>query len=222
MTSSLTSSCARHDAPIARGETNENPRGIPLLALLAEDFRTHDGKWSEPGFWAVALHRLGNARMDVRRKILRAPLSALYAAGFWTIDHIFGIDLSYTVKLGRRVRLWHHGGVVLSARSIGNDVHIRHNTTFGVARKAETWARPIIGDRVDVGVGASILGAVTVGNDCVIGAGAVVVRDVPDGATAVGVPARVVAPVLDRSTSEEVEAPSSSGFRFRAVRVGHS
>jgi len=219
----MTSSRAGHDAPIPGGETNENPRGIALFALLAEDLRTHDDRWHDVGFWAVALHRVGNARMDVRRKVLRAPLSALYKAGAWSMDHVLGIDLPYTVRLGRRVRLWHHGGVVLSARSIGDDVHIRHNTTFGVARKTETWARPIIGDRVDVGVGATILGAVTVGNDCVIGAGAVVVRDIPDGATALGVPARVVARPIDRPVPEHVEeSPSASGFRFRAVRVGHS
>lgn len=219
----MTSSRADHDAPIAGGETNENPRGIALLPLLAEDLRTHDDRWLDVGFWAVALHRLGNARMDVRPRVLRAPLSALYQFASWSMDHVLGIELPYTVKLGRRVRLWHHGGVVLSARSIGDDVHIRHNTTFGVARRTEIWARPIIGDRVDVGVGAIILGAVTVGNDCVIGAGAVVVRDIPDGATALGVPARAIGPSLKPPVPEHVEESScASGFRFRAVRVGHS
>lgn len=181
-----------HEAPTARGDTNENPRGIGLVALLNEDLRTHDHSLFDPGFLAVALHRLGNARMDVRGHALRAPLSALHWAAFSFVDRFLGIDLSYTVKLGRRVRVWHHGGVVLNARSIGDDVHIRHNTTFGLAHRTEPWARPIIGDRVDIGVGVCILGAVTIGNDSVIGAGAVVVHDVPPGATAVGSPARVV------------------------------
>ena len=54
-----------HDAPLPIGSRNENPRGIGLLALLAEDYRTHDRHLLEPGFLAVAVHRLGNARMEV-------------------------------------------------------------------------------------------------------------------------------------------------------------
>jgi serine O-acetyltransferase len=90
------------------------------------------------------------------------------------------------------VRIWHHGGIVLHARAIGDDVHVRHNTTFGVAHRGENWALPVIGDRADIGCGACILGDVHVGHDSVIGANAVVTRDVPPYAVAVGVPARVV------------------------------
>ena len=99
--------------------------------------------------------------------------------------------MPYTAKLGRRVRLWHHGGMVLGARSIGDDVHIRQNTTFGAAAAAQPRA-PVIEDRVDVGCGACILGDVRVGHDSVIGANAVVIEDVPPYSLAVGVPARVV------------------------------
>ena len=84
--------------------------------------------------------------------------SLLYNVGFTSINWLWGIDLGYTVKLGRRVRLWHHGGMVLTARSIGDDVVIRHNTTMGIARSDQKAKRPIIEDRVDVGAGACILG----------------------------------------------------------------
>ena len=104
----------------------------------------------------------------------------------------FGIDLGYSVKLGRRVRIWHHGGIFLGAVSIGNDVTIRHNTTMGVAHQDEKWSKPIIEDRVDIGAGACILGAVTVGHDSVIGANSVVVRSFPPESTLFGVPARPV------------------------------
>ena len=60
--------------------------------------------------------------------------------------------LPYTVRLGRRVRIWHHSGMILNARSIGDDVHIRQNTTFGVVRRAAR-SIPTIGDRVDIGCG---------------------------------------------------------------------
>ena len=176
----------------ARGKRNENPAGIALRALLAEDLRTHDGKLLEQGFWAVAVHRFGNWRMSVRPGVLRLPLSLLYKAMFKFVEWTCGITLPYTVKLGRRVRIWHHGGMVLHAASVGDDVHIRQNTTFGVARRDRLHDLPTIEDRVDIGCGAAILGAVTVGHDSVIGANAVVVKDVPPNSVAVGVPARLI------------------------------
>ena len=82
--------------------------------------------------------------------------------------------------------------MILHARSIGDDVHIRQNTTFGIASIHRHLEIPTIGDRVDIGCGVCILGHVTVGDDAKIGANAVVLSDVPAGATAVGIPARVV------------------------------
>jgi serine O-acetyltransferase len=178
--------------PTGEGERNENPQDIGLLALLAEDFRTHDSHVFEPGMWAVVLHRLGNARMDVRPRLLRAPFSLAYRMAFTGVNWLWGIDLSYTVKLGRRVRIWHHGGIVLNAQSIGDDVHIRHNTTFGIVRRSEDDQKPRIGNRCDIGVGVCVLGDVSVGDDCVIGANSVVLHDLADGSTAVGAPARPV------------------------------
>jgi serine O-acetyltransferase len=148
---------------------------------------------SEPGFWVVALHRLGNARMDVRARLLRAPLTLAYLATERALNWMWGIQLPYTVRLGRRVRIWHHGGTVLGARAIGDDVHIRHNTTFGVLTRGDNAAKPIIGNRVDVGVGAVILGPVTVGDDAVVGPNSVVLRHVPPGTVVMGVPARQAA-----------------------------
>src|SRR5690348_9914319 len=116
----------------SRGTSDQNPRGIGLMDLLREDRQTHDGNLLEPGFLAIAVHRLGNWRMGIRPKILRAPVTLVYRSSFTLINWCWGIDLGYTVKLGRRVRIWHHGGMVLTARSIGDDVVIRHNTTMGI------------------------------------------------------------------------------------------
>jgi serine O-acetyltransferase len=159
---------------------------------LREDLRTHEGRWLEQGFWAVAVHRFGNWRMGVRPKLLRAPLSILYKFLFKWVEWTCGITLPYTVQLGRRVRIWHFGGMVLHARSIGDEVHIRQNTTFGIARRDRIEDLPVIGDRVDIGCGACLLGNIAIGHDTVIGANAVVLTDIPPGSTAVGVPARVV------------------------------
>jgi serine O-acetyltransferase len=174
------------------GSRNLNPSGIRLFALVREDLRTHDGNPFEQGFWAVAVHRFGNWRMGVRPKVLRAPFSLLYRILFKWVQWTCGITLPYTVRLGRRVRLWHHGGMVLHAESIGDDVHVRQNTTFGVARRDRLHELPVIEDRCDIGCGAVVLGRVTVGHDSAIGANAVVVKDIPPYSVAVGVPAAVI------------------------------
>jgi serine O-acetyltransferase len=177
--------------PVAQGDRNNNPPGLSLLALLGEDLRTHDGEWLDPGFLAVAVHRLGNWRMGIRPRLLRAPLTILYTILARRVRIAYGIKLDYVVKLGRRVRIWHHGGMVLGAQSIGDDVHIRQNTTFGLARRGGGFVdKPIIGDRVDIGCGVCILGPVRIGHDSVIGANAVVLADVPPWSLAAGVPAR--------------------------------
>jgi serine O-acetyltransferase len=178
--------------PKAMGLTNDNPPGIGFWALIAEDWRTHERSLLQPGFWAVAVHRYGNLRMSIKPKLCRAPFTLLYRVLFLWVNWLWGIDLLYTVKLGRRVRIWHHGGMVLGARSIGNDVHIRHNTTMGLLSRNDLEAKPTIEDKVDIGAGACILGNVTVGRGTVIGANSVVVKDVPPDSTVFGVPARPV------------------------------
>jgi serine O-acetyltransferase len=174
------------------GTRNQNPSGIGLLELLREDLATHDGDLMAQGFWAIAVHRIGNWRMGIEPRIVRAPFTLVYRALNKLVEWNCGIKLSYTVRVGRRVRIWHFGGLILGARAIGDDVHIRHNTTLGVARRGDPRAmKPVIEDRVDIGVGAVIAGPITVGHDSVVGANAVVLADVPPRSLAVGIPARI-------------------------------
>jgi serine O-acetyltransferase len=177
--------------PAAHGSTNQNPAGVGLWALLREDLRTHDGLWLEQGFWAVAVHRLGNWRMGLP-KLLRMPMTVVYRLLYKVVEWTCGISLPYTVKLGRRVRLWHHGGMILHAHAIGDDCQLRHNTTLGVARTGENYRLPTLGAGCDIGAGAAILGEVQLGDGAVVGANGVVTKDVPAGGVAVGIPARVV------------------------------
>lgn len=175
------------------GSVDQNPTGMSLFALWKEDLATHDGDWLSPGFQAVAIHRFGNWRMGIRVKPLRAGFSLLYRILARRVRIKYGIKLDYTVKLGRRVRIWHHGGMVLGARSIGDDVHIRQNTTMGVSRRgAAPHEKPVIGDRVDIGAAACLVGPITVGADSLIAANSLVNRDVPSRSVVMGVPARVV------------------------------
>lgn len=164
--------------PLSDGATNQNPTGLSLRHLIAEDYATHGRSLASQGFWALLVHRLGNARMDLPR-LLRIPATVLYRIARVWIQMSCGIKLDYTVRVGRRLRIEHFGGIIIGARSIGDDVVIRQNTTLGIRSRADLNAKPIIGSRVDIGAGAVIVGHVTIGDDCVIGANSVVARDVP-------------------------------------------
>lgn len=175
-----------------RGDRNNNPPGIGFLALLREDLATNGGTVFEQGYWALAVHRFGNLQMSIRPRFVRLPFTIVYRLLNLFVECAAGISLPYYVRVGRRVRLWHHSGMILHAASIGDDVHIRQNTTFGIASVERNHDYPTIGDRVDIGCGACILGNVTIGDGAKIGANAVVLSDIPPGATAVGMPARVI------------------------------
>jgi serine O-acetyltransferase len=174
------------------GDVNGNPRDVGFWALVREDFGVHERGWMTQGFWALFVHRLGNWRMGVRPRCLRLPFSLLYRLLFKGSEVFCGIKLSYNVPVGRRLKLEHFGGMILGARSIGDDVTIRQNTTLGIRSRADLNAKPIIEDRVDIGCGAVLLGNIRIGHDSVIGANAVVVKDVPPCSVVVGIPGRVV------------------------------
>lgn len=200
--------------PLPDGKRNENPRDIGFWALVREDLATHDGDWTSQGFWALFWHRFGNWRMDVRPRALRVPLTLIYRVMFKATEIFCGIKLSYNVKVGRRVRIDHFGGIILGARAIGNDVILRQNTTLGIASLDDLNAKPVLGDRVNVGAGAVIVGNIVIGEGSVVGANAVVTKDVPPHSLVLGVPGRVVRR-LDEGASAAA-APAS-----RAARGGN-
>ena len=160
-----------------------------MLDGLREDWRTHGGAC--PGFFALAVHRFGAWRYSVRPRVLRAPFYVAYRVAFVAVQALTGIEIPCEVKRGRRLRIEHHSGIIVNGAAVlGDDVVLRNSVTIGVRRTNEPGA-PIIGDRVDIGAGAVILGDIRVGEDSVVGANAVVIRDVPPRSLAVGVPARL-------------------------------
>ncbi|NNU15679.1 AMP-binding protein [Parvularcula sp. ZS-1/3] len=170
---------AEEAAPVNDGATNQNPKSISYWDLVREDLRTNDGSLLSYGFWALFWHRFGNWRMSVRMKLLRAPLTLLYRIMNMAVNVVCGIKLDYTVNVGRRVKIEHFGGMMLGALRIGDDVTIRQNTTFGVARLSDLGGKPIIESGVNIGAGVVIAGRVTVGRNSVIGPNCVVMTDVP-------------------------------------------
>jgi len=186
------------------GDKNQNPAGISFPALVAEDFRTHGRDLLSPGFWALTVCRFGNWRMDVKPRALRAPLSLAYRLAHLATIALWAIDIPYNARVGRRLRIMHHGGFFLGAWKVGDDVTIRHCATIGLIRRSADRS-PIIGDRVEIGPGVCIVGDISVGDDAFIGANTVVTQSVPAGATALGNPGRLVD--LAKVTAEPPAAP---------------
>lgn len=186
------SESVRPEFDVLHGTLNRNPPNIGFFALLKEDFITYDRDFFSQGLWAVAVHRFGNWRMGIRNRLLRIPFSLLYKVLDKLVEWMCGISLKYSVVLGRRVRIWHSGGMVLGALSIGDDVHIRQNTTFGVKRRGDPrWLKPTIGNRCDIGAGAVIVGAIEVGDDSVIGANVVLAQSVPANSVVLAAKAQI-------------------------------
>lgn len=168
--------------------TTSEDENIGLIQQIIEDQRAHES-WIRPGFHAVAVHRFGVWRRRLPL-VLRAPVSLIYYALQLVVRYVYGIELASTMKVGRRLRISHHGGIVIHYRvEIGDDCTITHNVTIG-ATESRTGI-PKIGNGVIISAGAVIVGNVIVGDDARIGPNAVVVTNVPPGATVFAEPARV-------------------------------
>lgn len=172
---------------------SELTRDAGFCELVREDYARHQRDWTRPGFRAMFVYRFGVWRMRIKSKMLRYPFSFLYRRLFIRVRNRYGIELPYSAKLGRRVVIEHQHGIVIHGNTvIGNDCYIRQGCTLGNKSLDAVFDAPILGNGVNVGAGAKILGKVTIGDGASIGANAVVVKDVPDGATAVGIPAKVL------------------------------
>jgi serine O-acetyltransferase len=163
--------------------------GSDLRAALQRDPAARsalDVVLSYPGFHAVAAHRFIHALHRTGIPLLPRWLS--------TVNRFLtGIEIHPNARIGRGFFIDHGMGVVIGETAIvGDNCTIYQGVTLGGTSLSHGKRHPTLGNNVTVGVGAALLGAITIGDNAKIGGGSVVVRDVPANATAVGVPARVV------------------------------
>jgi serine O-acetyltransferase len=138
------------------------------------------------GVHAVWWHRVSHALWNAKLRFLARVLSQL--TRFFT-----GVEIHPGAVLGRRLFIDHGMGVVIGETSvIGDDCVLYHGVTLGGTNTGKVKRHPTLGNRVLVGAGAKLLGAITLGDDCNVGANAVVLNDAPDGSTLVGIPAKQV------------------------------
>ena len=145
----------------------------------------------EQSLWAIWVYRFGR-RVDRRPVGLRKSILLFaYWFLFRIVETLTGISLPKSCAIGKGLRIWHFGCIFVNPDAvIGENCTLRQGVTIGNRR--DDGGSPILGDEVDLGAYAQILGDVRVGNRCRIGAMAVVLTNIPDGATAVGQPARIV------------------------------
>ena len=195
---------------------------LPLLEILREDLERHGGQWHRPGFHAVALHRIATWQRGLPLP-LRYPVMLAYGALYFVTRNLYGIELPRTTRIGRRLLIGHQSGIVVSEiATIGDDCVIRHNVTIGVPQWGDGRA-PTIGDRVEIGAGAVILGDITIGDGALIGSNAVVMTDVPAGARVVApapriVPGALVSPPGGSTTEKEAGNERGLGESSRPSR----
>jgi len=139
-----------------------------------------------PGLHALLVHRVSHKLYQWKIPVL--PRFISFVMRFFT-----GIDIHPGAKIGRRFFIDHGMGVVIGETTeIGNDVLVYQGVTLGGTSSSQGKRHPTIGNGVVVGAGAKVLGNIYIGDYAKIGAGSVVVNEVPEHATVVGIPGRVV------------------------------
>ena len=176
------------------------PRRQSLLSLIRQDLRAaidNDpaarGKWAAvevcltyPGFQAIVLHRITHRLHRFGVPLLPRVIAMLNR--FWT-----GVEIHPAARIGGGFFIDHGMGVVIGETAIvGENCTLFHQVTLGGTGKEYGKRHPTLGDEVVIGAGAKVLGNITIGNGAYVGANSVVLSDVADEATVVGIPGRTV------------------------------
>jgi serine O-acetyltransferase len=139
-----------------------------------------------PGVKAIFLHRIAHALYGIKLFLLARLVGEISRL-------ITGIEIHPGAKLGKRLVIDHGMGVVIGETAeIGDDCLIYHGVTLGGRSFEAVKRHPTVGNHVVIGAGAKVLGNIKIGDNVSIGANAVVTKDLPNGVTAVGIPAEII------------------------------
>ncbi len=171
-----------------------------LLTMVQEDFATHYRSLVHPGWHALCVYRLGHwgrFQSGPTRQLLKLIHRLLNRL---VIQNVYGAEIADEAFIGRNVLIAHQQGVQIPPYSvIGDDSIIRHNVTLGMVGTEGLEEVPSVGRGVELGTGASLLGRIRVGDRAKVGPHALVLVNVPAGATAFSQPARIFTSDRDRS-----------------------
>ncbi|KIM06313.1 MAG: serine acetyltransferase [Sulfurovum sp. FS08-3] len=183
-----------------------------MFAIIKEDFlnvkrndpalhSTFELFFNYPGLWAIFFYRIAHKLYGYGLRFLPRFISGL--GQFLTT-----IDIHPAAKIGRRVFIDHGSGVVIGETAeVEDDVLIYQQVTLGGVSLTKGKRHPTVRSGVVIGAGAKILGNITIGKNAKIGANSVVVKDVPDNTTAVGIPAHVISKGYDKTPLSHNQIP---------------
>ncbi len=162
-----------------------------MFEEIRKDYRRHGSSIVAPAVWTLAIYRFGRWGLQCEVGPICWILGKLYGFGYILVEILTGNNLHREIEIGEDFHIIHSGNVRLHPQSvIGDRVGIMHNVTFGTNMERE--GSPVIGNDVFIGSGAAILGGIKIGDGARIAANSLVLADVPPGATAIGVPARIM------------------------------
>ena len=189
-------------------------KGAGASARPASDWRADRARYPESALvreqslWAIAVYRFG--RWNDRRPpgASRWLLDRLYWLLFRMVETLTGVSFTKATEIGPGLRIYHFGNIFIhSGVRMGANCTMRQGVTIG--NREEGGPVPVVEDEVDFGAYAQVLGGIRIGRGARIGAMSLVLRDVPPGYTAVGIPARLIPPREERDLASP--APTEMG-----------
>jgi serine O-acetyltransferase len=194
---------ATNDAATALSRGQKLHRGPSLWRLLYKDYRRYRAAGARnalsvialtQGFWASAVFRVSHWMLSrCRIPGLRIIVKAGCVLSQKFIELLTGICLPARTTIGTGLYIGHFGGIFIDSDTrLGENCNIAQGVTIGKGGRGELHGVPVLGDRVHIGANAIVLGKISIGNDAVIGPGAVVMNSVPPCGVAMGNPARIV------------------------------
>jgi serine O-acetyltransferase len=175
----------------------------------------HSGKgiWLNSAVWAVAIHRLGNwLYTDKPFFLVAIPLKIVFFFAYMFSEIVMEMSLDPQASIGGGLYIAHIGGIHINPEAIiGSNCNLTHHTTIGASAMGRQGS-PVVGDNVYIGTGATLAGKIKIGNGAKIAANTLVITNVPEGATVMGVPGRIImrapkpAPAPASSPAETADA----------------
>ena len=149
---------------------------------------------TDQAVWALAEYRFSHwVQCSVQVPLLRQILKVVSLIWHKVVEITTGISIASKAKIGKGLYIGHFGQIFVNdSVVIGENCNLSQGVTLGLGGRNEKRGSPSIGDRVFIGPGAKIFGKITIGDDVAIGANAVVTKDLPNNAVAVGIPAKVI------------------------------
>lgn len=149
---------------------------------------------TKQGLWVITQYRFSRwVDTNIHVPVIRQFLKIFCAIWQKVIEMVTNSELPNKAEIGEGLFIPHAFGIIIHYEvKIGKNCNLGQDVTIGIGGRGEKRGSPKIGDRVFIGPGARIFGAITIGNDVAIGANAVVTKDLPDNAVAVGIPAKII------------------------------